>query len=112
MKKEMNIKRIIANLKYFVFEKEFSAPNLGILGLMFIPLIAYSQTLTDYENTATVSASSDQFETDDTNNTSTVAVIPNAEIVIVKEVVNDNGGSLSVADFNISTSAGAPSRYL
>ncbi len=103
----MNMKKIITDLRYFLFEKEFSGPGLGVLGLMLIPLIAYPQTLTDYENTATVTASPDQFETNTANNSDTVAVIPNAEIVIVKEVINDDGGLLTVADFNITTNASA-----
>ena len=107
MKKEMNIKRTISSIRYLIFEKEFNGPSLGVLGLMLIPLIAYPQTLTDYENTATVEASTDQFETDDTNNSSTVSVIPNAEIVIIKRVIEDNGGSSLISDFNITTSAGA-----
>ncbi len=94
-------------MKYFFFEKEFSGPRLSVLAMLFVPLVAYSQTLADYENTATVTGSSDQFETDLTNNSSTVQVIPNAEIVLVKEVVNDNGGLLTVSDFSLTTSAGA-----
>ncbi len=93
-------------LSYFFFEKEFSGPRLSVLGLLLIPLVAYP-SLADYQNTATVSASSDQFESDTTNNSDTVQVTPNAEIVIVKEVVNNNGGNLVVGDFGITTNAGA-----
>jgi len=34
-------------------------------------------------------------------------VAPNAEIVLVKQVVNDDGGNLSLPDFNITTDAGS-----
>ena len=105
MKDYSNTYKLISNLKYFVSEKEFSGPGFGILSLLLIPLVAYPLSLSDYENTATVTASPDQFESVTTNNSSTVQVTPNAEIVIVKEVVNDNGGSLSLADFNIATTA-------
>lgn len=98
---------IASALKYFFLEKEFSGPGLSILGLLLIPLVAYPLTLADYENTATVTASPDQFENVTSNNSSTVEVVPNAELVIVKNVTNDDGGSLSVSDFSIVTSAGA-----
>lgn len=102
-----SVENLTSRLKYFFFEKEFSGPRLSVLAVLMVPLVAYSQNLADYENTATVTASSDEFETDLTNNSSTVQVIPNAEIVLVKEVVNDDGGSLSINDFSIATDAGS-----
>ena len=99
-------KQLKQQLSYFFFEKEFNGPRFSVLALLLIPLVAYPLTLADYENTATVTSSPDQFETNLANNTSTVQVTPNAEIVIIKEVVNDNGGDLVVGDFNITTDAG------
>ena len=98
---------LISRMKYLFFEKKFSTPRASVLALLLVPLVAYPLVLSDYENTATVLSSPDQFETDTTNNESTIQVTPNAEIVIVKQVVNDDGGSLGVADFNIATSASA-----
>ncbi len=100
-------KNLAQRLRYFFFEKEFSGPSLGVLGILFVPLVAYAQTLADYENTATVSASSDQFEAELSNNSSTVQVTPNAEIILLKEVINDDGGALVIADFGLTTNAGA-----
>jgi len=101
------ITSFVSKVRYFVFEKKFNGPRTSVLGLLLIPLVAYPLTLADYENTATVTASSDQYENVTSNNSSTVQVIPNAELVLVKEVVNDDGGSLAVTDFGITTSAGA-----
>ncbi len=98
--------KLFLRLKYLIFEKEFSAPGLGVLSLLLIPLVAYPLTIADYENTATVTASSDQFEVDTSNNSSTVQVTPNVELILVKEVINDDGGLLSLTDFTIATSAG------
>ena len=84
----MNIKQLVAGLRYFVFKKEFSGPRFGVVAMLMIPFVAYPLTVADYENTATVTSSSDQFETDTTNNSSTVPVVPNAEIVIVKQIIN------------------------
>ena len=95
-------------LIFFFFKKEFSGPRLSLLGLLLIPLVAYPLTIADYENTATVTASPDQFENVLSNNSSTVQVNPNAELILVKEVINDDGGSLSLTDFSITTSAGTP----
>lgn len=105
--KHESIKNLKARVKYFFFEKEFDGPRFSVLALLLIPLVAYPLTLADYENTATVTSSTDQFETNTANNTSTIQVTPNAEIVIVKEIVNDNGGDLVVADFNLTTDAGS-----
>ena len=80
---------------------------MGLL-LLAIPLTAYPLVLSDYLNTSSVTASSDQFETNLANNDDQVQIIPNAEIVIVKEIVNDDGGDLVLSDFAIATSAGVP----
>ena len=72
-----------------------------------IPLTAWSLTLSDYLNQSTVVASSSQFEVNTADNVDTVQIIPNAEIIIVKDVVNDNGGEGVLADFSVTTSAGA-----
>jgi len=106
MKDKKILEKLTSRIRYFLFEKKFSGPRSSVLGLLLIPLVAYPLTLSDYENTATVSSSNDQFESNETNNSSTVQVTPNAEIVIVKQIVNDDGGTLSLADFSISTSAG------
>jgi len=100
------LEKLTARIKYFLFKKEFSGPRTSILGLLLIPLVAYPLVISDYENTTTVNSSGDQFESNLTNNSSTVQVTPNAEIVIVKQVINDDGGALSLADFNIATDAG------
>jgi len=97
----------ILKLKYLIFQKKFSGPHTGVALLLLLPLVAYPLDIADYENTATVTPSADQFETEGSNNSSTIQVTPNAEIVIVKEVENDDGGLLTVADFGISTDAGA-----
>ena len=106
MKTRLTRRTLISRTKYFFFEKKFSSPRASVLALLLVPLVAYPLTLADYENTATVASSPDQFETDLTNNSSSIQVTPNAEIVIVKEVVNDDGGSRPVADFGITSSAG------
>ncbi len=81
------------------------------LALLFVgitvPLTAWSLTLSDYLNQSTVVASSSQFETNTINNVDTVQIIPNAEIIIVKQVVNDDGGVGVLGDFGVATSAGA-----
>ncbi len=82
--------------------------SLALL-LAAIPLTAYPLTLSDYLNISTVTASSDQFETNFDNNDDQVQIVPNAEIIIVKEIVNDDGGDLVLSDFSLATSAGVPS---
>jgi len=72
-----------------------------------IPLTAWSLTLSDYLNQSTVVASSSQFEANTVDNVSTVQIIPNAEIILVKDVINDDGGDGVLADFTVETSAGA-----
>jgi len=72
-----------------------------------VPLTALSLTLSDYLNEATVTASSDQFESDTNNNDDSVQITVNAELVVVKQVVNDNGGNATLADFSVASSAGA-----
>ena len=74
--------------------------------LLLAALPASALSLTDYLNQATVTASGDQFETATANNSASVQVTPNAELIIVKEVVNDDGGDLVLADFAVSTNAG------
>ena len=106
MKDESIKEKISSAIKYFVFKKEFSGPRASVLALLLIPLVAYPLVLSDYETTATVSSSSDQFEADITNNSDTIQVTPNAEIVIVKQVVNDDGGNLLLTDFSLATDAG------
>lgn len=71
-----------------------------------IPLTAWSLSLSDYLNTSEVISSSSQFESDTTNNTDTVQIIPNAEIVVVKQVINDDGGASGLNDFAVASSAG------
>jgi len=107
MKNDLNIEKIMAHVRYFFLEKKFNGPRASVLALLLIPLVAYPLVLSDYENTATVSSSGDQFEENVDNNDSTVQVTPNAEIILVKEVVNDDGGLLTLTDFNIATSAGS-----
>ena len=70
-----------------------------LLLMAAIPLVAYPLTLADYLNKSSVTASSDQFETDFSNNNGEVQIIPNAELVIVKQVVNDDGGDLVLGEF-------------
>lgn len=77
-----------------------------LFGALSIPLTAWS-SLNDYLNQSTVVASPSQFEANLTNNTSTVQIIPNAEIIIVKDVINDDGGEGVLADFGITSNAGA-----
>ena len=77
----------------------------ALLLLAIVPLFAYPLALSDYLNQSTVTASSDQFETNLANNDSEVQIIPNAEIIIVKQVVNDNGGDLVLSDFGLTTDA-------
>ncbi len=107
MIKNTKTDRFYKTIRHTLLEKEFSAPRLSVLGLMLIPMVAYPMTLSDYENTAVVSPSADQFEINNANNSNTVGVTPNAEIIIVKQVINDDGGTLSLVDFGINSSAGA-----
>jgi len=107
MKDKTILEYLTARIKYFVFKKEFNGPRSSVLALLLIPLVAYPLVISDYENTATVDSSDDQFESNVSNNSSTVQVTPNAEIVIVKQVINDDGGVLSLTDFNIATDAGS-----
>jgi len=79
--------------------------SLLLLGLS-VPLTAWSLSLSDYLNESTVTASSSQFETNMSNNTSTVQITPNAELIVVKQVINDHGGVASLADFSVASSAG------
>jgi len=82
--------------------------KLGLLAIgLSVPLTAWSLSLSDYLNQSTVVASSSQFETNIANNTDTVQIIPNAEIIITKSVINDDGGIGVLADFGVATSAGA-----
>ncbi len=71
-----------------------------------IPLTAWSLSLSDYLNQSTVVSSTSQFEADTTNNVGSVQIIPNAELIVVKQVVNDDGGDGVLADFSVQTSAG------
>lgn len=71
-----------------------------------IPITAWSLGLSDYLNTSTVTSSSSQFESDTTNNTDTVQITPNAELIVVKQVINDDGGNGGLNDFAVSSSAG------
>ena len=78
-----------------------------IAGAYLLPTSAHALSLADYLNSATVTASSDQFEDDTSNNSDDVQVTPNAELIIVKQIINDNGGTATdIADFTITTSAG------
>jgi len=77
-----------------------------LLLLAALPLAAYPLSLSDYLNQSTVTSSGDQFETVLTNNDSEVQIIPNAELIVVKQVTNDNGGDLVLGDFNVSSDAG------
>jgi len=83
-------------------------PRIAALVLfgVFAPLTAWSLSLSDYFNESSVVSSSDQFESDTTNNVDGVQIIPNAELVVVKQVVNDDGGDATLADFNVTTDAG------
>ena len=65
MKDKKIFEELIGRIKYFLFQKEFSGPRSSVLGLLLIPLVAYPLTLSDYENTATVSSSDDQFESNE-----------------------------------------------
>ncbi len=78
-----------------------------LIAAFAIPVTAWSLTLTDYLNQSTVVASSSQFESNTSNNTDSVQITPNAELVVVKQVVNDNGGDALLADFAVATDAGA-----
>jgi len=82
-----------------------SRVGLLLLGLS-VPLTAWSLGLSDYLNESTVTASSSQFETNTSNNTSTVQITPNAELIVVKQVINDHGGVASLTDFSVASSAG------
>ena len=78
---------------------------LVLLGV-FVPLTAWSITLSNYFNESTVVSSAEQFESDTSNNVDGVQITPNAELVVVKQVVNDNGGNATVTDFSVTTDAG------
>jgi len=73
---------------------------------VFVPLTVYPLTLSDYINTSTVESSNSQFEANTTNNESSIQIIPNAEIIVVKQVINDDGGDATLSDFSVATSAG------
>ena len=62
MKDKTILEYLTARIKYFVFEKEFNGPRSSVLALLLIPLVAYPLVISDYENTATVDSSDDQFE--------------------------------------------------
>ena len=94
-------------MKKRMFPASFKMQATILLVGVSIPLTAWSLTLSDYLNQSTVVSSSSQFEANTTNNVSDVQITPNAEIIIVKEIVNDNGGDGVLADFSIATSAGA-----
>lgn len=101
MRKDKNIN--------FALRFLYSMSGKRFLFLVFgasIPLTAWSLGLSDYLNTSQVTASSSQFESDTTNNTDTVQIIPNAEIVVVKQVINDDGGDAGLNDFSVASSAG------
>ncbi len=72
-----------------------------------IPLAAWSLTLTDYVNTAQVSASSSQFETNTADNVDDVQITPNAELVVVAVIDNLHGGNATVSDFSVASDAGS-----
>jgi len=63
-----------------------------------IPLTAWSLSLSDYLNQSTVVSSNSQFEVDTSNNMDSVQIIPNAELIIVKSVINDDGGEGVLSD--------------
>ncbi len=89
------------------FRKMNKRSQIGLLLVgLSVPLTAWSLGLSDYLNQSTVTASSSQFETNISNNTSTVQITPNAELIVVKQVVNDHGGVASLADFAVTSSAG------
>jgi len=85
--------------------KHVSKMRPALLLLTVVPLVAYPLVLSDYLNQSTVTASSDQFETNLDNNDSEVQIIPNAELIIVKQVINDNGGDLVLSNFGLTTNA-------
>jgi len=73
---------------------------------IFAPITAWSLTSSDYFNESSVVSSTDQFEADTTNNIDGVQITPNAELVVVKQVVNDDGGLATLTDFTVATDAG------
>ena len=77
-----------------------------LLAAIAVPLTAWSLTLSDYLNEATVASSSEQFESDTSNNDDSVQITVNAELVVVKQVVNDDGGDATLSDFTVASDAG------
>lgn len=77
-----------------------------LLLITAIPLVGFPLALSDYLNQSSVSSSGDQFETVLGNNEDEVQIILNAELVVVKQVVNDDGGNLVLGDFNVASDAG------
>lgn len=99
-----NGKSVVSNpLQNLSFKWRFTLLTVGIS----IPLTAWSLGLPDYLNQSTVTASSSQFESNTANNSDSVQITPNAEIIIVKQVVNDNGGVGTLSDFAVATDAGS-----
>jgi uncharacterized repeat protein (TIGR01451 family) len=78
-----------------------------LVAAVLTPLSAYPLTLSDYLNEATVTASSSQFEVNVANNVDTIQITPNAEIIIVTEVVSDSGGLAVLSDYSVATDAGS-----
>jgi len=99
------LKRRVSTKLNFIASNRARIVALVLLGV-FVPLTAWSLTLSDYFNESTVVSSSDQFEPDTSNNVDGVQITPNAELVVVKQVINDNGGAATLADFTVATDAG------
>ncbi len=95
------------SIRNFSFSAATRTRIVAVLLLgVFVPLTAWSLTLSDYFNESTVVSSSDQFEPDTDNNVDGVQITPNAELVVVKQIINDNGGAATLADFTVATDAG------
>ncbi len=100
-RKHIDVKRTKKN-SFFRYKR----PIL-LVAAVLIPLSAYPLTLSDYLNQATVTASSSQFEVNLANNADDIQITPNAEIIIVTEILNDNGGLAVLSDFGVATNAGS-----
>ncbi len=101
----MNQKRYSDALRKYLHAHTVGKRSLLLLMVM-LPLTAYPQSLSDYLNSSTVTASTSQFESDTDNNTDSVQITPNAEIVLVKKIINDDGGVAVLSDFGLGTDAG------
>ncbi len=88
------------------FKRRTGRVRYLLLLITAIPLVGFPLALSDYLNQSSVSSSGEQFETVLGNNDDEVQIVLNAELVVVKQVVNDDGGNQGISDFSVASDAG------